>query len=253
MALGRPWPAAQLRIQRFLVKRNSRQRCVGCERLEVQVKALSAQIHSMRATIGQLQEELARSRKDSSTSSKPPSSDIVKPPPATPEGQSRCSIGGQPGHPRHERPLLPEAMVNGGVHRHVAEICPDCGHGLQAMNLARPAVQQIDIQEVPLLVEEHHSMAGYCQECNRIHYGILPSGIAKGGLVGPRLTAFIAYLKGACHASYSTIRKWLRDVVHVNLSRGMLAKVIAKVSQALDAPYQALLENLPAQMRLNVD
>lgn len=81
----------------------------------------------------------------------------------------------------------------------------------------------------------------------------MPSGIDPGGLVGPRLTTLIAYLKGACHASYSTIRKFLRDAVHVTLSRGQLAKVINKVSQALDVPYQALLENLPQECRLNVD
>jgi len=222
--------------------------------LEAQVKVLQAEIRSLRAMIAQLQEQLAGARKDSSTSSKPPSSDIVKPPtPPPPEGQSQRSIGGQPGHPRHERPLLPEAMVNGGVHRHVPEICPDCGHGLQAMNLEGRVVQQIDIQEIPLRVEEHHSMAGYCSQCNKIHYGALPSGVATGGLVGPRLTTLIAYLKGACHASYSTIRKFLRDVVGVAMSRGQLVKVIGKVSQALDAPYQALLENLAEQLRLNVD
>jgi transposase len=72
-------------------------------------------------------------------------------------------------------------------------------------------------------------------------------------LVGPRLTTLIAYLKGVCHASYSTVRKFLRDVVRVTLSRGQLANVIAKVSAALDAPYEALLEDLAAQARLNVD
>jgi len=121
------------------------------------------------------------------------------------------------------------------------------------MNLEGRVVQQIDIQEIPLRVEEHHSMAGYCSQCNKIHYGALPSGVATGGLVGPRLTTLIAYLKGACHASYSTIRKFLRDVVGVAMSRGQLVKVIGKVSQALDAPYQALLENLAEQLRLNVD
>jgi len=68
-----------------------------------------------------------------------------------------------------------------------------------------------------------------------------------------RLTTLIAYLKGACHASYATIRKFLRDVVGVRISRGQLAKVISKVSQALDAPYEELLANLPEQARLNVD
>jgi transposase len=67
------------------------------------------------------------------------------------------------------------------------------------------------------------------------------------------LTTLIAYLKGACHSSYSTIRKFLRDVLHVTISRGQLARIVGKVSQALEGPYQELLEKLPAQSRLNVD
>ena len=89
--------------------------------------------------------------------------------------------------------------------------------------------------------------------CRKLHYAPLPAVVAQGGLAGPRLTALIAYLKGACHASYSTIRKFLRDVMRLTISRGQLAKVIGKVSQALDEPYQELLDKLPAQARLNVD
>src|SRR5207248_808420 len=72
-------------------------------------------------------------------------------------------------------------------------------------------------------------------------------------LVGPRLPALIAYLKGVCHASFSTVRKFLRDVVQVTISRGQLAKVIGKVSQALEAPYAELYEGLARQGHLNVD
>ena len=39
----------------------------------------------------------------------------------------------------------------------------------------------------------------------------------------------------------------------MTISRGQLAKIIAKVSQALEQPYQELLENLPDQRWLNVD
>jgi transposase len=42
-------------------------------------------------------------------------------------------------------------------------------------------------------------------------------------------------------------------VVGVAISRGQLAKIIGKVSDALDEPYQELLEALPGQARLNVD
>ncbi len=45
----------------------------------------------------------------------------------------------------------------------------------------------------------------------------LPIGIERGGLVGPKLTTLIAYLKGVCHASFSTIRKFIRDVVRVTI------------------------------------
>jgi transposase len=234
------------------MKRNSR--CASCERLRGQLKAQQAEIDALRASVAELQEKVAGARKNSSTSSKPPSSDIVKPPaPPPPEGQAKRSIGGQPGHPRHERTLVAPELVNGGLHTHVAELCPTCGHGLQATATPARVVQQVEIVTVPIRIEEHRSLAGWCPHCQKIHYAAWPAGIDKGGLVGPRLTTLIAYLKGACHASYSTIRKFLRDVVGVSISRGQLAKVISKVSQALDAPYEALLEDLAEQLRLNVD
>src|SRR5574342_886984 len=81
----------------------------------------------------------------------------------------------------------------------------------------------------------------------------LPLGIERGGLAGPSLTTWIAYLKGACHASFSTVRKFLRDVVGVTISRGELARIIGKVSRALERPYEELLEDLPTQAWLNID
>jgi transposase len=72
-------------------------------------------------------------------------------------------------------------------------------------------------------------------------------------LAGPRLTALIAYLKGACHASFSTIRKFVRDVVGLTISRGQLCRIIGKVSRALERPYEELLRDLPERERLNID
>jgi transposase len=114
-------------------------------------------------------------------------------------------------------------------------------------------VQQVDVREVPLSIEEHRSHPGWCPRCQKMYEAPLPPGIERGGLVGPSLTTLIAYLKGACHASFSTIRKFLRDVVRVTISRGQLARIIGKVSQALERPYRELLDDLPGQARLNVD
>jgi transposase len=236
------------------MKARRKDACPNCQRLQRQVAALQAQVQALQATVAQLQEELARLRKDSSNSSKPPSSDLVKPPkPPPPADQEHRSAGGQPGHPRHQRPLLPSEQLNGGTHIHQLDSCPLCGHALRPIGSAPRVVQQVEIVHVPLQIEEHRSLAGWCAHCNKLQYAPLPAAVAHGGLAGPRLTTLIAYLKGVCHASYATVRKFLRDVVGVSISRGQLAKIIAKVSQALAEPYQELLDRLPAQARLNVD
>jgi transposase len=228
--------------------------CANCERLREQLAAQQAQLDALTATVAQLQAQLAAARKDSSTSSKPPSSDIVKPPkPQPPPGQDKCQAGGQPGHRKHERLLAPPELLTAPPHDYLPEICPDCGRGLRRAGDDVRVVQQIEIAEVPIRIEEHRSHPGWCPDCRQVHYPALPAGVESGGLAGPRLTTLIAYLKGACHASYGTIRKFLRDVMHLTISRGQLAKIIGKVSVALEGPYQELLHDLPLQALLNVD
>src|SRR3954451_14444932 len=228
--------------------------CPNCQRLQARLDDLQVQFNALQGAFDQLQAQLAAARKDSSTSSKPPSSDIVKPPkPPPPVGQDKRKIGGQPGHPKHERVSFPPEQVNGGSNDYVLDLCPGCGHGLQPTAAAPRVVQQIEIHEVPLSIEEHCSHPGWCPHCRKLRYAPLPLTIERGGLVGPRLTTLIAYLKGACHASFSTVRKFLRDVVRVTISRGELARIIAKVSRALERTYEQLLEDLPGQARLNVD
>src|SRR5215213_7712666 len=229
--------------------------CPNCLRLQAQLDDLRAHLETLEATVARLQAQLAAARKDSSTSSKPPSSDIVKPPkPPPPPGQARRQIGGQPGHPKHERAAFPPEAVNAGSFDHRLDSCPACGQDLQpALRIAPLVVQQVEIRAVPLSIQEHRSHSGWCPHCQKMYEAPLPSGVKRGGLVGPTLTTLIAYLKGACHASFSTIRKFLRDVVQVTISRGQLARIIGKVSQALERPDQELLDDLPGQARLNVD
>jgi transposase len=114
-------------------------------------------------------------------------------------------------------------------------------------------IQQVEIMEMPIQIEEHRGLAYWCPSCQRLHYAPFPSTVSLGGLCGPRLTALVAYMKGACHASFSTIRKFLRDVVQVQVSRGYLRKLIAKVSDALEPAFEALLHALPEQDVLNID
>jgi len=201
----------------------------------------------------QLKQQLAAARKNSSTSSKPPSSDIVKPKKPAQKGGKKRKRGGQPGHKRHERPSFSAEMID-DILPYTLDGCPDCGGELLFSRQAEPRViQQADLIAKPLWITEHRALAYWCPHCRKVHYAPMPAAVEKTGLFGPKLTALVAFMKGVCHASFSTIRKFLRDVVGVKVSRGYLAKLIAKVSQWLGPAYEELLARLPSEAFLNID
>ncbi len=234
--------------------------CAGCQQLQalleqqrVQLEQQRVQLEQVQATVMRLEQQLAAARKDSSTSSKPPSSDIVKPPPPPPPpGQDQRKPGGQPGHPKHERPPFPREQLE-QFWELPLHGCPCCGGALQRHGGLGRVVQQIDVEPAKLTVAQHSCPEYWCRHCQRFCQAALPEHVATGGLVGPRLTTLIAYLKGFCHASFSTVRLFLRDVVGVTISRCQLRKIIGKVCAALDDPYQELLQALPGEPHLNVD
>lgn len=203
--------------------------------------------------LAELRARVASLEKDSSNSSKPPSSDIVKAEnPKQKRGRSKRKRGAQPGHAKHRRPAFSTEEVD-AAYDYYFDRCPDCGGEVKL--LAEPAsiLQQVEFVERPIEISEHRSRTCHCTRCQKDFVATLPREVRKAGLVGPQLTALISYMKGACHCSFSTIRKFLRDVVKVTISCGQLRRVCAKVAHSLDNAYEGLLKWLPHQDFLNVD
>jgi transposase len=219
------------------------------EMIEAAVAKATAPLHKR---IAALEAELAKARKNSSTSSKPPSSDIVKPKKPLPKGGKKRKKGGQPGHEQHLRSPFPPETVN-HFEPHTLKVCPDCGGTLLLSRHKPEVLQQVEIVDTPTVVTEHQGLAYWCPHCRKVHYAPMPEAVVKAGLFGPRLTALVAFMKGVCHASFSTIRKFLRDVVRVPVSRGYLAKLVAKVSTSLAPAYEELSQRLPGEAVLNID
>jgi transposase len=221
------------------------QPCERCAELQQQIAQRDAEVAALRS-------QLAAATKNSATSSKPPSSDIVKKPKDKPKDGGKRKRGGQRGHePYHRAAFTPEQID--ATHAYTLDHCPDCGGTLEDADTAPRVLQQVEIIDVPLRIDEHRGLAYWCRNCRRVHYASIPPAVVQAGLVGPRLTALVAFLKGVCHASFSTIRRFLRDVVGVTISRGQLAKLVQKVSASLEPTYEELLTALPKEARLNVD
>lgn len=221
------------------------------------IAELEAEVAALKAEVARLAELVARLSKNSSNSSKPPSSDIVKPPKGMASKSSgskkkKRKIGGQPGHAKHERePFTPEELDD--LREYELCGCPDCGGKVRPRRTHTRVVQQVELIAKPVEIIEHRAQGGWCRRCKKLVYAPLPAAVDQGGLLGPELTALAGYLKGVCHASFSTIRKYFRDVLKIGISRGQLAKVIRKVSAAMAPAYEALRARLPLEPRLNVD
>lgn len=240
--------------------------CSECERLAKRLAKLESQLAKALTRIeeleeqnaelqernAKLEEQLAKLRKNSSTSSKPPSSDIVKPPPKPPGGggkrRGKRKRGAQSGHPRHTRPAFsPEEVDTIWLYQY--DETPEGYRPLEQFRI----MQQADLAEKLYTVTEHRARLYKNRRTGKIITAPLPEEITRAGLVGPRLSALIAYQKGACHMSYTVVQRFFDDVLRLPLSTGQLTKVVQKASAALEPCYGQLQDALPRQRVLNVD
>src|SRR5215813_14753012 len=99
------------------------QTCARCAALKQQIARRDAEIARLRA-------DLAVARKNSATSSKPPSSDIVKKPKDQPTHGRKRKRGAQVGHEPHHRPAFTPEQID-DTHSYTLDHCPDCGGTLE--------------------------------------------------------------------------------------------------------------------------
>ncbi len=221
---------------------------------------LDTQVAASQLQIEELQRKIARLSKNSANSSKRPSSDDITKPKDNKKTQGTDGkgkgkkIGGQPGHPKHTRaPYPPEAISD--IHEYESPGYPHCGAVDIAWVEDQPprVIQQAEVKEIVVTHEEHRADAYWCEACGQMHDAEFPPEVLAEGLFKARITALVAFMKNVCHASFSTIRKCFRDVLGEPVSRGYLSKIIQKVSQSLERPYEELLERIPLETKLNVD
>ncbi len=168
--------------------------------------AVRAYIRYLEARLADLE---ARLDQNSSNSSKPPSSDgpQVKPaPPRTPSGKRR---GGQPGHPKHERVILPPDEVIDHQPTH----CRAC-HAAVAGDDPDPIVGPvIELRARLRHVCQHRRHTLTCSCCAALTTAP-PVPAARTGF-GPRLTAATAataYPGGVGRLGKRAIRTLFNDL-----------------------------------------
>jgi transposase len=225
---------------------------------EKQIADAEKQIADAEKQITDLERQLALRKRNSTNSSKPPSSDGLA-------GEQRARgrkhkserrPGGQRGHPGHHRPLVPTAELS-AIEVMLPKHCRHCGRKLsqkpsQVTTEGEPRRHQVtEVPPVKAHVTEYQFPNVVCDDCGKATRAPLPEEIA--GYFGPRLTALIAYWTVVCRLPRRLVEAMLADVLGIEISLGSTQKGWEEVSQAVAQPVQELQEQLPREAVLNVD
>ncbi len=226
------------------------------ERLRQENAEQAKQIADAEKQIADLERQLALRLQNSTTSSKPPSSDGLagRQRERGRRTKSRRTPGGQVGHPGHHRPLVPVERVSQIVPV-FPNACRHCHHALPARGRAvtgEPRRHQVT--EVPVIearITEYQCPHVVCPACGKTTQAQVPEDVE--GQFGPQLTALVAYLTVVCRLPRRVVQALLEAVLQIPISVGSTQKAWEETSAAVATPYQELEDALRRQRVLNCD
>lgn len=211
------------------------------------IKQLENKIIELEKRIEELERRLGM---NSQNSSKPPSSD----PPGTVKVLPRLlrrKRGARKGHSPHLRALLPPEMVK----RHIElspEVC-SCGSSRLEKTEQEPLRHQIvDIPPITPEVTEYLQPVYRCKDCGELVYQPLPAEIRRRHF-GPGLLAMVGILTGSLNTSKRKALAMINEVFHVPMSLGGLSACEEQLTEALEQPYQEMIEYVQSQETAHAD
>lgn len=210
--------------------------------------AVSALVQSFERRIADLEERL---NKNSTNSSKPPSSDppsVKRRPPTPSTGKKR---GGQPGHRRQARPLVPPEQLRRTIDCKPSE-CRWCHQPLQGDDPEPIRHQVAELPPVQPVVDEYRLHRLTCLRCRTSTCATLPPGVPTGAF-GPRLRAILSVLAGGYRLGKRPIRRLAFDLLGLSISVGMICRLEWQSAEELEAPVEELRDHVRTAAVAHID
>jgi transposase len=215
------------------------------------VRAYIEQLHT---TIADLHTRIAKleakQSKNSTNSSQPPSSEHPHAKPVRPQPKSSRRSGGQPGHAKHERALLPTEQCQ----KVIACVPPTCRRCAAPLSGTDPQPLRHQVWELPQIkpaVTEYQRHRLSCR-CGTVTCGALPAGVPTGQ-AGPRLVAFSGLLMSCFRQSKRRAALFLGMILGQPASHGWMVSLQDVAAEAVQPAYDELVGQLPGQAVLSID
>jgi len=209
--------------------------------LENRVQQLETRVHELEARLS----------KDSSNSSKPPSSDGLKRKPKSSRGKSGKKPGGQQGHIGKGLAQIsnPDMVVT-----HTPDNCTGCGSDLSNVNGTTAEQRQVfDIPQPKVNVTEHRVEEKKCPCCGEVIRASFPENIKGPVQYGDRIRALIAYFSYGHFIPVDRVCEIFEDIFGVALSPGTCANVDERLFATLEVFETGLKAYLLASNVLHFD
>ena len=169
----------------------------------------------------------------------------------TPKRKSKKKRGGQPGHEKHERPLIPTDQCHEVVPLRPSE-CRRCSEKLAGSDPDPLRHQVWELPEIKPHVTEYQLHRLECEVCGETTCAELPVGVPQGQS-GPRLMAFTAMLMAFYRQSKRRTAEFLGTLLDQPCCPALTVKIQNQVTAALRPSYEELAAELPTQEHLNID
>jgi transposase len=213
------------------------------------IRLLLAKIARLEAEL----EELRRQVKGATpqNSSLPPSAQHPHAKPPRPKRKTKRKRGGQPGHKKHERALIPTEDCDEVEPLKPAE-CRRCGKELSGSDPEPLRHQVWELPEIKPLVTEYQRHRLVCACCGETTCAALPLGVPQGQS-GPRLIAFTALLMAYYRQSKRRTAEFLSTLLGQPCCASLTVKMQTQATEAVRPAYEELVAQLPAQGHVNAD
>jgi len=191
------------------------------QRLESLVEELSMQVHEL----------LGRLVKDSSNSSKPPSTDGYAKKKRSLRQKSGKKPGGQAGHTGCTRGLMEHPNETVVLPPQQCEQCQTSLQGLGAGGCERRQV--VELPEIKAKVIEYQALEVCCPNCLHVTRGTFPDEVRAAVQFGPMVKGIALYLLYGQFLPYARTAELLTDLCGCPLSPGTLETFVAEGADRL--------------------
>jgi transposase len=202
--------------------------------LLTKIAALEQVVKQQAARIADLERRL---NKNSSNSSKPPSSDgLGKPPRSTSLRENgKNKSGGQTGH---KGETLKQTATPDIVKKHVLMTCPGCQHTLLHSPVLGIVKRQVfDIPPPKIEVTEHQAEIKYCTCCNKTVTALFPSEVRAPVQYGEVIRSWSIYYQYQHFIPEDRLQQLFSDLYGIQLATATLAGYNRIAFDAL-APFE---------------